>query len=62
MATWLKAKVCNPPVLRRANTIDKRVTMYVVYVLRSLKDQKRYIGMTSDIDRRILEHSDGSVK
>ncbi|MCP5064071.1 MAG: GIY-YIG nuclease family protein [Ignavibacteriae bacterium] len=36
--------------------------MYVVYVLRSLKDQKRYIGMTSDIERRIVEHNDGLVK
>ncbi len=36
--------------------------MYFVYVLRSLKDSKRYIGMTSDITRRMDEHSRGLVK
>ncbi|MBZ0199415.1 MAG: GIY-YIG nuclease family protein, partial [Ignavibacteriaceae bacterium] len=35
--------------------------MYYVYILRSEKDKKRYIGMTSDIERRLLEQHSGSV-
>ena len=36
--------------------------MYLVYILKSLKDHKRYIGFTSDLERRILEHNSGLVK
>jgi len=36
--------------------------MFYVYILLSNKDNKRYIGMTSDIHRRILEHNSGLVK
>ncbi|MBT4384858.1 GIY-YIG nuclease family protein [Candidatus Peregrinibacteria bacterium] len=36
--------------------------MYTVYVLESLKDQKRYVGMTSNLDRRLKEHYRGGVK
>ncbi len=36
--------------------------MYFVYVLRSLKDFKRYIGFTDDLNRRISEHNSGFVK
>lgn len=36
--------------------------MFYVYILLSKKDSKRYIGMTSDIQRRILEHNSGLVK
>ena len=35
---------------------------YFVYVLRSLKDQKLYIGQTSDLERRIKRHNNGRVK
>ncbi|MCK9426983.1 MAG: GIY-YIG nuclease family protein [Ignavibacteriaceae bacterium] len=35
--------------------------MFHVYVLRSLKDGKRYIGFTSNIERRLLEHHSGDV-
>ena len=30
--------------------------MFYVYVLRSLKDGKRYIGFTSNLERRLSEH------
>jgi putative endonuclease len=33
--------------------------MYFVYVLKSLKDHKYYIGSTSDIDARLLYHNSG---
>jgi putative endonuclease len=36
--------------------------MYYVYVLRSLKNNHRYIGMTADIPRRIQAHNSGLVK
>ncbi|MGK9478026.1 GIY-YIG nuclease family protein, partial [Melioribacter sp. OK-6-Me] len=36
--------------------------MFYVYVLRSLKDNKRYIGLTNDIARRFSEHQRGLVK
>ena len=35
---------------------------YVVYILLSEKDQKRYIGSTSDLVRRLREHDSGLVK
>ena len=36
--------------------------MYTVYVLRSERDQKRYIGTTNNIEERLLEHKSGLVK
>jgi putative endonuclease len=35
---------------------------YYTYILISEKDQKRYIGSTSDIEKRIKEHNQGIVK
>ncbi|MFA6169522.1 MAG: GIY-YIG nuclease family protein [Candidatus Margulisiibacteriota bacterium] len=34
---------------------------YFVYILQSQKDQKYYIGQTSDLNRRIFEHNRGKV-
>jgi len=36
--------------------------MFTVYILKSLKDGKRYIGYTSDIERRLKEHNAGKTK
>jgi len=36
--------------------------MYYTYILRSLKDHKRYIGSTDNLIRRVDEHNDGLVK
>jgi len=36
--------------------------MYSVYILISEKDNKRYIGCTSNLDRRLDEHNLGLVK
>jgi putative endonuclease len=33
--------------------------MYYVYILKSLKDEKLYVGSTNDLRRRILEHNKG---
>ena len=35
--------------------------MFCVYILRSIKDHKRYIGMTGNLDRRFREHNAGFV-
>ena len=35
--------------------------MFTVYVLQSIK-MKRYIGHTSDLERRLLEHNSGLCK
>jgi putative endonuclease len=36
--------------------------MYFVYILQSQKDASRYIGVTTDLKRRLLEHNSGSSK
>ncbi|MBI3385060.1 GIY-YIG nuclease family protein [Candidatus Gottesmanbacteria bacterium] len=36
--------------------------MYIVYVLRSLKDNKTYLGCTKDLENRLREHNAGEVK
>lgn len=36
--------------------------MYKVYILRSLKTNKFYVGSTSDINRRLSEHNNGKNK
>ncbi len=33
--------------------------MYYVYILKSLKDEKLYIGSTNNLRRRLSEHNDG---
>ena len=40
----------------------KYLQMYYTYVLRSKKDNKLYIGQTSDLLRRIIDHNLGLVK
>ena len=34
--------------------------MYYIYILKSEQDQSKYIGVTSDLKRRFLEHNQGS--
>ncbi len=36
--------------------------MFYVYILRSAKDGKRYVGMTENLERRMNEHESGRVK
>ena len=35
---------------------------FYVYVLRSLADRERYIGLSNDVSRRVREHNAGKVK
>ncbi len=34
--------------------------MYFVYVLKSEKDKKFYIGITNNIEKRLKQHNDGN--
>lgn len=36
--------------------------MYYVYVMRSLKDKRNYIGHTNDLERRLQDHNRGKSK
>ena len=36
--------------------------MYYLYISKSLKDNKGYIGVTKDIKKRLQEHNSGKVK
>ncbi len=36
--------------------------MYYVYVLKSLKSKRFYIGMTNNLKRRLKEHNKGKTK
>jgi len=36
--------------------------MYYLYILKSKKDEKLYIGSTSDLKRRLIEHNSGKVR
>ena len=36
--------------------------MHIVYVLKSLKDKRTYIGCTKNLENRLKEHNFGEVK
>ena len=36
--------------------------MYYIYILRSLKDKKLYIGYSENLKRRFIEHQKGDVQ
>jgi len=36
--------------------------MYFVYVIKSLSQKRFYIGITTDVTRRVKEHNKGSAK
>lgn len=36
--------------------------MICVYLLKSLKDNKKYIGSTNNLERRLKEHINGNVR
>ena len=38
------------------------MSQYFVYVLRSLEDKKRYVGISTDVARRLQEHNEGHVQ
>ena len=44
-----------------SSTTLKLSIYYCVYVLKSLKDNKRYVGFTTDLKRRLGEHIEGKV-
>lgn len=36
--------------------------MYYVYILKSEKDESRYVGVTEDLKRRLSEHNNGGSR
>ncbi|HRE39865.1 MAG TPA: GIY-YIG nuclease family protein [Ignavibacteria bacterium] len=36
--------------------------MYIVYILKSLLDNRFYYGITSELEKRIKDHNSGKVK
>jgi putative endonuclease len=38
------------------------IAMYYVYILKSLKDERYYIGSTKNLDNRISDHNLGRTK
>ncbi|MCX6786561.1 MAG: GIY-YIG nuclease family protein [Candidatus Kaiserbacteria bacterium] len=36
--------------------------MHYVYILKSKKDGSRYVGVTSDLKRRLQEHNSGNAR
>ena len=36
--------------------------MFYIYILKSLKDNKTYVGYTNNIEERIKKHNSGQVK
>ena len=57
---WLRERSAKP--LCGGSTPPVASKMYTVYVLKSEKDSKRYIGFTENLDRRLFDHANGLVK
>jgi putative endonuclease len=36
--------------------------MFYVYILKSLKDGSRYVGTTTNVEKRLTEHNSGTAK
>jgi len=36
--------------------------MYYLYILKSIKDKKGYIGTTANVEKRLQDHNTGRVK
>lgn len=50
------------PACRQAGSRSRyNYIMYSVYAIRSLKDGRIYVGLSSNINRRISEHNSGYV-
>ncbi len=56
MSEWLKES----RILR--DVLGPSLSKYKVYILKSLKDGKYYIGSTQSIGKRMIAHENGSVK
>jgi len=41
---------------------DPVLEMYYVYILKSLKDSRTYVGFTNNFDQRFQQHNLGRVK
>src|SRR3989344_4955571 len=53
---------CLVRLLRSKGETGASRLMYTVYVLKSLTDDRTYVGCTKDLENRIKEHNAGEVK
>ena len=60
IAQWIEQR-SSEPKMRVRLPLGAQI-MYTLYVLRSLKDGKLYIGVTNNFKRRYQEHNDGKSK
>ena len=44
-----------------SSTTSRSTIYYCIYVLESLKDNKRYIGFTTNLKQRIKQHQEGKT-
>ncbi len=59
--------MADPALVPRRGTAGPRyagvaINMFTVYILKSIKNRRYYIGHTHDIIQRILRHNQGRVK
>lgn len=47
--------------VRRPSRVQRDVSRYYVYILLSLRDHGLYIGFTTDLKRRLTQHSKSQV-
>lgn len=57
----------NPPIFlkigeARSFSMSGPQLMYVVYILKSQKDNKTYVGYTKDLEKRLKLHNSGQVE
>ncbi len=60
--TMGRGQVVRRPAMAGYSGVDKQELMYKVYILKSRKDNKLYIGQTNDIKNRIKRHNRGEVR
>ena len=49
-------------VERPVNGGEVRIKMFHVYILKSLKDKRYYIGSTKNLEQRLIQHNSGQTK
>ena len=59
---WQTWKVCVRVIVPSRQRREISTNMYYVYILRSVKNKKIYIGYCSDINIRLVQHNSGKTR
>ncbi len=63
MAKWLRQRFATRHSAGRIQVVSQVIMKkHYIYILESLKDKKNYTGYTSNLERRLSEHTQGMVK